>query len=141
MAEPVQPDGVYNPDGSAVSKFTPLLKETLLALPNLIKLLFRLVKDPRVPLRAKATVGATFLYFVSPIDLIPEMINPILGQVDDILLIAFAINRIVKVAGPAVVEEHWDGEQNVLELIGTIMDLAANLIPKSVRNTLDRFAG
>jgi uncharacterized membrane protein YkvA (DUF1232 family) len=140
MADPVQPDSVYNPDGSAVDRAKPIVKEALLALPNLVKLLFRLMKDSRVPLRAKATVAATFLYFISPIDVIPD-IAPVVGQLDDLLLIAFAINRIVKVSGPSVVEEHWDGDQNVLELIATIFDVASNLIPKPIRNTLDRLSG
>jgi uncharacterized membrane protein YkvA (DUF1232 family) len=140
VAESLQPDGVYNPDGSTVGKIAPVVREAVLALPNLVKLLFRLMKDSRVPLRAKATVGATFVYFISPIDLIPD-IAPVIGQVDDLLLIAFAINRIVKVAGPAVVEEHWDGDQNVLELIQTIIDVASNLIPAPIRKTLNRLTG
>ena len=85
-------------------------------------------------------MAATFLYFISPIDVIPD-IAPVVGQLDDLLLIAFAINRIVKVSGPSVVEEHWDGDQNVLELIATIFDVASNLIPKPIRNTLDRLSG
>lgn len=140
MTAPLQPDGVYNPDGSTVGRLTPMIREAVMALPNLVKLLFRLMKDSRVPLRAKAMVGATFLYFISPIDLIPDF-APVIGQVDDLLLIAFAINRIVKVAGPAVVEEHRDGEQNVLELVQTIIDMASNLIPAPIRKTLDRLTG
>lgn len=140
MADPVHPNNVYNPDGSAVDGAKPIAREALLALPNLVKLLFRLMKDPRVPLRAKAAVAATFLYFISPIDVIPDIV-PVVGQIDDLLLIAFAINRIVKASGPSVVEEHWDGDQGVLELIETIFDVASHLIPKPLRSTLDRLTG
>ena len=44
------------------------------------------LQDPRTP-RAAKVLGAAFMaYLLSPIDLIPDFI-PVLGQVDDIILV------------------------------------------------------
>jgi uncharacterized membrane protein YkvA (DUF1232 family) len=54
------------------------------------------------------------LWFVSPIDLVPEFI-PVLGPLDDALLAALVLRHLVKRAGPAVVAEAWPGEPATLE--------------------------
>jgi uncharacterized membrane protein YkvA (DUF1232 family) len=55
------------------------------------------LKDSGTPWRARIAIGAALAYVSSPIDLIPDFI-PVLGQLDDLLivpaLIAFAIRSI-----------------------------------------------
>lgn len=46
--------------------------------------------DPRVPRASKILAGAAIAYALSPIDLIPDFI-PVLGQLDDLLLVPAAI--------------------------------------------------
>ena len=55
--------------------------EALKAAPNLVKLCFRLLSDPRVPRRTKVLLGVSGLYVLSPIDLIPELLLPVVGRV------------------------------------------------------------
>ncbi|WP_294171589.1 YkvA family protein [uncultured Sphingomonas sp.] len=50
----------------------------------------RLANDPRVPRAAKWVAAATLAYALSPIDLIPDVI-PLLGQLDDLLIVPFGI--------------------------------------------------
>jgi uncharacterized membrane protein YkvA (DUF1232 family) len=52
-------------------------------------------RDPRVPWVAKLVVGVVVAYALSPIDLIPDFI-PILGYVDDILLLPLGIALAIK---------------------------------------------
>jgi uncharacterized membrane protein YkvA (DUF1232 family) len=47
-------------------------------------------RDPRVPWYVKALAVAVAAYALSPIDLIPDFI-PILGQVDDLLIVPAGI--------------------------------------------------
>ena len=47
-------------------------------------------KDPRVPRAAKVVAVAALAYALSPIDLIPDVI-PVLGQVDDLILVPLLI--------------------------------------------------
>ena len=53
------------------------------------------VRDPRVPWYAKALSAAVAGYALSPIDLIPDFI-PILGYLDDLLIVPFGIWAAVK---------------------------------------------
>lgn len=137
MSDTLRPDNVYLPDGKSIWRASPILKEAIWALPNLVKLLGRLLRDPRVPGKSKVIVFATLAYLVTPIDLVPDIV-PVLGQTEDLLLIAFALNRLIKVAGEDVVLEHWDGSQDVLKLIHGLTEFGASLVPKKVRLLLDR---
>lgn len=55
--------------------------------------LFYLVKDPRISLSVKSTAVLALLYFISPVDLIPDTI-PLAGFLDDAGVIAAAISMI-----------------------------------------------
>jgi len=61
-------------------------------------------RDPRVPLLAKLLVGLVVAYALSPIDLIPDFI-PVMGQLDDLVLVPLGIHLALKMIPPAVWEE------------------------------------
>lgn len=61
--------------------------------------------DPRVPWYAKALAGLVLAYALSPVDLIPDFI-PVIGLLDDILLIPLGIALVVKLMPPGVLDEH-----------------------------------
>lgn len=46
----------------------------------------RVLAHPHTPWLSRILLGAAIAYFVSPIDLIPDMI-PVLGQLDDLLIV------------------------------------------------------
>lgn len=110
-------------------------REAVLLLPNVIKLLARIVRDPRVPVRTKAFSGAVLLYVLSPIDLIPDFIIGF-GKLDDLILSAVAIQHLIESAGPEIVAEHWDGSDASLDLILTAAEMGAEVIPKPLRKML-----
>ena len=60
--------------------------------------------DPRVPWYAKAVAVAVAAYALSPIDLIPDFI-PVLGYVDDVLIVPAGILLAVKLVPPDVMVE------------------------------------
>ncbi|MHB8644409.1 MAG: YkvA family protein [Thermomicrobiales bacterium] len=77
---------------------------SLMRLPHLLRLSFRLIQDARVPTAAKAmTIGAIALV-LSPLDL-PGWV-PIIGQGLDIVVITAILERFIKSAPGAVVREH-----------------------------------
>ena len=51
--------------------------------------------DPRTPLYLKGAMVAVVLYLVSPIDILPDFL-PLLGIVDDVALVAFAVGWIAR---------------------------------------------
>jgi uncharacterized membrane protein YkvA (DUF1232 family) len=61
-------------------------------------------KDPRVPLRARILAACVVGYAFSPIDLIPDVI-PILGQLDDLVLVPLGVAIALKmIPAPVMLE-------------------------------------
>lgn len=107
----------------------------MLLAPRLLKLIWRLGRDPRVPARAKATLFLLAGYLVLPIDIIPDFI-PGIGQADDLVIAAFALDQILNRVPEHVVKEHWDGDEDVLEVVRQILDIATGFIPSWMKNRL-----
>ena len=61
-------------------------------------------KDPRVPWHARCFAGFVVAYALSPIDLIPDVI-PILGYLDDLVLVPLGIILVLKMIPPTVLAE------------------------------------
>lgn len=111
------------------------LKSLMRAIPAFLKMLWRLYGDSRVSRLDKGLVLATIAYIVVPIDLIPDFL-PFLGQVDDIYLLALALDRLLNNAGVDVLLDHWDGEVSTLETAIAALDKAGSFLPEQVRNLL-----
>ena len=111
------------------------MKNLLLFVPNMVVLCGKLMADPRVPAKERLLVAGAIIYAIVPLDLIPDMI-PFVGQIDDAYLIALTLLRLMTVAEPAVVREHWRGGGDVVELIGSTALISAKFLPKKVRRVL-----
>lgn len=62
-------------------------------------------RDPRVPWYAKALAIGVLAYAVSPIDLIPDFI-PVLGYLDDLILLPLGVLMVVKLVPAELMAEH-----------------------------------
>ena len=67
--------------------------------------LYLAARDPRVPWYAKALAIGVAAYALSPIDLIPDFI-PVLGYLDDLLIVPAGIVLAVRLIPPDVLAEH-----------------------------------
>ncbi len=85
-------------------------------MPDCAVLFKRLLRDPRVPRRAKVALALVIPYLVMPFDLIPDFI-PVVGQLDDALLVAAVLGYVARSAGRAVIEELWPGSQRGLQMV------------------------
>ncbi len=135
----VRPDEILPPEGKSIQG-RQLVTDALLMMPNIVKLVGRLLKDPRVPRRAKITLGLAAAYVISPIDLIPEVI-PVVGWADDVVLMMFAIDSLIDRAGTEIVEEHWDGPGDLLSLVRDVVALSRTVVPKRLGQIIDRLSG
>jgi uncharacterized membrane protein YkvA (DUF1232 family) len=79
-------------------------------------------KDPRVNWKAKFVIYLTLAYALSPIDLIPDFI-PIIGLLDDILILALGIYVAIKLTSATVWE---DCNRQALEAIAKGESLSKN---------------
>ena len=74
----------------------------------------RLRRDPRVPRRAKVAVGLAALWVLSPIDLIPEFL-PVIGPLDDVVIVALALRYAARQVPRAVLLEAWPANPVTIE--------------------------
>ena len=66
--------------------------------------LYLAARDPRTPWYAKLCVAVIVAYAFSPIDLIPDFI-PVLGYIDDLVLIPLGISLAIKLVPQSVLVE------------------------------------
>lgn len=100
----------------------------LLLAPDLFHLLVKLSIDDRVPTEKKAKFVLVITYFISPLDLLPELILGPLGYLDDIALTAYVINQYINETDPSIVRELWAGDQDILTVIKNIVATADKFI-------------
>ena len=87
--------------------------------PNCVILLRRLQRDHQLPLRSRWALAAALAYLVSPIQLIPNVV-PVLGQTDDILVLAAALRYTARHIPRSEVEVAWPGDPRHLDrLLGS----------------------
>jgi len=112
-----------------------VMREFFLFIPNLVALLFRLLRDPRVSQADKAILAGVILYVISPVDIIPDFI-PFIGQVDDSYLVAISILRLLNRADQRVVLDNWGGAYDIKKLVSNIASVAEYFLPKRLKNVL-----
>jgi uncharacterized membrane protein YkvA (DUF1232 family) len=91
-----------------------ILKDLAGFLPACLTTVRHLRNDPRVPRRAKVAILLAGLWLLSPIDLLPEFL-PIIGPLDDVLVIALALRYAARRVPREVLLEAWPGEPRLLE--------------------------
>lgn len=74
-----------------------------------LRLVWRLLSDPRVPFLNKLVLPGLFLaYLLWPVDLVPDFL-PVLGQLDDLALLALGMKLFIDLCPADVVRQHRDG--------------------------------
>ena len=102
--------------------------EYILAAPDLFHLICKLSADKDVPSKKKIKLLGGIAYFISPIDLLPEVFLGPVGYLDDIAVAAYVLNDLINEVDPHIVRKHWAGEQDILDLIKTILANADSMI-------------
>jgi uncharacterized membrane protein YkvA (DUF1232 family) len=88
-------------------------KDLASVLPACLTTIRRLWRDERVPRRAKLAIAFAGLWVLSPIDLIPEFL-PIIGPLDDVIVVALAFRYAARRVPRAVLFEAWTAEERIL---------------------------
>jgi uncharacterized membrane protein YkvA (DUF1232 family) len=88
-----------------------------------IKLILRLMADSRVNFFLKLLPIGALIYLVSPIDLIPGAVIPVIGALDDAAVVWLGATLFVNLCPEEVVQEHKDAYQKVVA--GTWRDSAS----------------
>ena len=106
--------------------------------PDLFYLLWKLSTDPDVPKSERVKLIAAIAYFISPIDLIPEGLLGPFGFADDIVLAAFVLHGLIDKTDPQIVQKHWMGDDDVLEVIKKIILISDKFVGEKIIGKLKR---
>ena len=90
-----------------------LAREVAGFLPNSAVLLRRLWREPQLPRRARVALGLAALWVLSLVDLVPEFL-PLVGPLDDAVVVVVALRYALRTVPRAVVEAAWPGSPAVL---------------------------
>jgi uncharacterized membrane protein YkvA (DUF1232 family) len=110
----------------------PGVRDLLLFLPDLVVLLLRLMRDPRVPIGAKSVAAMGIAYTLSPIDLVPEILFGPIGFLDDVLIAAAAVSWIVNRVHPDLVRANWPGSDDVLDVVKRVLGWSEGVVGKTL---------
>jgi uncharacterized membrane protein YkvA (DUF1232 family) len=80
-------------------------KDRVEQLKNEVYVLYLALKDPRTPWYARVLAGIVVAYALSPVDLVPDFI-PVLGYIDDLILVPAGIYLTFKLIPDYILEEH-----------------------------------
>ena len=90
--------------------------------PQSVRLVAALYRDPNVPRSFRWRLRVAFLYNIQPINLIPDFV-PVIGFADNAIVLCWALRSTVRVAGTSAVEQHWSGSREGLVVLYRAMRL------------------
>jgi len=117
-----------------LGKYGRIAVEILLTGPDLFIFLFRIYRDPEVPLEYKAGLASILTYWILPIDIFSEMFFGVLGYVDDIFLASYILNGLMKHLDAEKIKSYWPGCETAPKVIEKILgysQLLASLLGKN----------
>jgi uncharacterized membrane protein YkvA (DUF1232 family) len=112
----------------------------LLLVPDVFVLLYRLTTDKRVHGKNKVLLGSALVYFLSPVDLLPELLLGPVGLLDDLVFAVYVLNRLLVDTDPQVLRDHWSGNEDVLAMIGRVTTAADRLVSTKVLDRIRKMA-
>ncbi|RNF40758.1 DUF1232 domain-containing protein [Planococcus salinus] len=102
----------------------------ILVAPDLFHLLMKMMLDDRIDAKSKTMIGSGILYFIAPIDFIPEFLTGPAGFMDDVVVAVFIVNAILNKFSVDIVKEHWAGDEDLLEVIRRLTHSGSDLAAK-----------
>ena len=99
------------------------VSDYLFLLPDFFILLCRLLMEDRVTNQTKAFILGVIAYVMLPIDIIPDFI-PVIGFVDDLILVVFALDQIMKQTDEEIILANWSGRSDFILTVRNVIDIA-----------------
>lgn len=98
------------------------IREALRLIPDVVRLLRRLAKDPALPRGVRVRLILLLGYLLMPVDLVPDFI-PVLGYADDAIIVALALRSVARRAGAQTLDRHWPGTPDGLRVLKRLAGL------------------
>lgn len=97
-------------------------REALRVLPDTIGLLRRLAADRTLSGGVRLRLWFLLAYLLSPIDLVPDFL-PVIGYLDDVVIVGVALRSVIRRAGPDALRQHWRGSDKGLVALWRVAGL------------------
>ena len=89
-------------------------------LPDILRLIRRLLADPATPRSTKLMLLGLVAWIASPIDLLPEFL-PGIGPLDDIVVAVLVLRRVGRRVGRGELERLWPGTPESFALLARLL--------------------
>jgi len=117
-------------------RFLQVVEQAILSLPSSLKTILRIAEDPDVPDEERGIAAGTLLHWLSAANTIPG-VRGLLGYVDDVLIIRFALEQLGSLE-PAIVQRYredspelFDSLTNELDVIREYLGPATSIFEKA----------
>ena len=117
------------------------LRDLALLLPDLTVVLMRLLRDPRVSIGDKGVALLGLGYVLSPIDLLPALLLGPVGLIDDLVVVAATLSRVLNHVHPDVVRSHWPGKGDVLDAVQRVTQWTEGFLTRRLRRIVKGLVG
>ncbi|MGN1097916.1 MAG: YkvA family protein, partial [Clostridia bacterium] len=77
------------------------------------------------------------MYFISPLDLVPDFI-PVAGWLDDLVVSVTLLNRALDDIDPAIVDKYWLGEDKIYDFIKGVLDKGDKMVGTKIWNKIKK---
>ncbi|MDP4143758.1 MAG: DUF1232 domain-containing protein [Bacillota bacterium] len=114
------------------------IAEYIMILPDICALLARMLKDDRINVKTKLIIGGTLAYIASPINIIAIGI-PVIGQIDEVGVVFFALDKIIAEVPREAVLENWQGKDDIIIKIQEGAKIIFNTIGSANASKILRF--
>lgn len=112
--------------------------EILLVAPDLFILTVRLAMDRQVPAAARRLIVGALVYFVTPIDLLPEAVVGPAGYVEDVVLLAALLSVVLGPELEPMAERYWNGSRRLRTVLAEVAEVAHNTLGGNLYGRLQR---
>lgn len=107
---------------------------------DLKKFLIDTANDPRIPGKDKKILLAMIALVLSPFDIIPDWI-PLVGLLDDLIIISFIMDYFFQVLDSEVLLSHFPWSMKAFARVRAISRLTQNLVPRFIKQRLWSYVG
>lgn len=111
----------------------------IMLMPDLSALFVRLFKDSRVPIKTKIICAGAFAYVLSPLDLVPDFV-PVLGEMDDLGVVFYALNKMLNDVPENIIIENWQGKEDIIKIIRSGVLYINNITSKNKISSILKLA-
>lgn len=109
-------------------RWSERLSGTLMLAPDVFMLLVRIALDSDAPRETRRLVGGALLYFLLPMDLLPEALVGVVGFTDDVVLASIVLTEALRADLEPLVERHWSGSGRARQALTDVARSASALL-------------